>query len=239
MAEGNSWFSGFVNFFSFGDQGGFDIWSPVRAAGGALSAAFDNDPDTHVGDAIRNSFTSGDAAPPSSVTGQNFDLSNVGSLVGSGNETYTPGSSVPQSSTPNLSALAGGGGGDSLGIDSSPTSDMSKYETKIDKLIESVNAPEKTKITDIAIAISPLLISLLNRKDEEKENEKNRENQRSLQEDKISAELLAQQRAQEHANSLATMQANFQLHNAVQSVKEIAGPGVSIGGSRNVIRDRK
>ena len=102
------------------------------------------------------------------------------------------------------------------------------------KLLEK----DKTSFADIAIALSPIAIGIMNAKNAKKENEKDREAAEQLQDDRINAELLNQQRAQEHANSLATMQANFQLRNAVQQVKQIAGPGVSIGGSRNVIRDR-
>ena len=219
-------------FFTSGE--GFDIWdvpsavgtgigNAFNAVGGAIGAAFDGDSNTHVYDAIKGAFSDAptSVAASSAAAGVSPPSRGFDSLVGQGNET------------------SGGGSNLYIGNSDKPDLDNMNRDELTDYLLRESARPEKTSFADIAIALSPIAISIMNAKNAKKENEKDREATEELQENKISAELLSQQRAQEHANSLATMQANFQLRNAVQQVKQVAGPGISTRGSSNVIRDRK
>ena len=224
-----SFLSTLGGFFTFGE--GFDIWdipsavgrglgNAFEGVGSAVGAAFDGDPETGVWDGFKSGF-----APAATAVGA---VGAVGAPSGAGSSPYDV--LVGGGSAAAPSGAAPGGEAD---IDDLTTAQL------VNKMYRDSLKSDKTSFADIAIALSPVAISLMNSKNAKKENKKDREHEDELQDEMIQYQLLNQQRAQEHQNSLATMQANLQLRNAVQQVQQVAGDGVSIGGGRNVIGERK
>ena len=229
--EQDSWWDNTVDFFSFAsEEGSNDLWDYTggRSLGNAFTSAFSSGVNSikSVGSSIGNAFGWGDNNASS-----DSDRSNVGVAPTTAvTSAYTASAGSPltvSGGTVDVPKVTPGG------VNLSTMDPTSAY-------LLGRNSQEDggIGIAELAIGLSPIVLGMMNAKAAKKENKKNRTHEEELQDERIAHDLRMLERKQEHENSLTEVRANFDLRNAVKSIQDVQGPGVSISGSSNVHSNR-